>query len=59
VRFANHLEDTFQIYGPMDRWATKLPKKKRVAQAEKSHVDEALRTLPDANWHKPLVEGLL
>lgn len=57
--FVQHVDDSIFIYGPMERWATKLLKKKRVALAVKSHVDEALRTLPDSNWHNPLVDSLL
>ena len=57
--FVQHVDDSKMIYGPMDRWATKLLKKNRVARAVKSHIVEALRTLPDTNWHNPLVESLL
>lgn len=57
--FTKHVDESIIIFGPMDRWSERIFERPRVVRAMRKHVQVALRTLPDTNWHNPLVDSLI
>jgi len=57
--FVQHVDDSAQLSGPFDKWGTKIFERKGIARAFRSHAQAAVRRLPNANWHNPLIDDLL
>lgn len=57
--FKDHVDQSIQLSGPFDDWHRKLFNNKRVCRAFTSHAQNALKGLPNPQWHNPLVNDLL
>jgi len=57
--FETHVKDSVQLSGPFDDWCTKLFDNKRVCRAFTTHAQQALRGMPNPQWHNPLVNDLI
>ena len=57
--FAAHVENSILLVGPWDKWSRKIFDNKKICKAFKAHALAAKRTLPNPNWHNPLIEALL
>lgn len=57
--FVKHVDDSIIVFGALDRWSDQIFEHQRVVRAMRKHIESATRTLPDSNWHNPLVDDIL
>ena len=57
--FTNRVETSVFLVGSLDKWSGKIFNNKKICRAFKAHAFASKRSLPNPQWHNPLVEGLL
>lgn len=57
--FKKWVDDSITLSGFFEKWHSELFDNKKLARAFQAHAQQALKGMPNSNWHNPLVNDLL